>query len=279
MAFYGLLALFPAITAMIAIAGLVMEPAQITEQLQALGGMLPQDAADILIGQAQEVAGSREGGLGLAAVLGILLALYSASKGVSSLMEGINVAYDEEDQRGFIKRTALTLALTLVLIVGIVLGLASTVVLPAVLNVVDLGPVTEILIAAFRWALLLVLAVGGFALLYRFAPDRSSARMKWLTPGAIVGCILWIVATVGFAIYADNFGSYNESFGALGGVIVLLMWLWLSSYAVLMGAEINSEIELQTRVDTTTGPPMPRGTRGAVKADNLPEPPEETDEK
>jgi membrane protein len=269
-AFYGLLALFPAITALVAIAGLMLEPSQVTAQIEQLSRIMPDSAAEIVISQATEVAGSREGGLGLAALLGIGLAIYSSSKGVSSIMEGLNVAYDEEDNRGFVKRTALTLALTFGLIVGVTFGLGAVVVLPGVLSVVQLGDTTELLIGALRWVVMLALVIVGIAILYRFGPDRSSPQWRWLTPGAVLACIAWIIASVGFAIYVNNFGSYNESFGTLAGVIVLLMWMWISAYIVLLGAEVNSEAELQTREDTTVGPEMPMGARGAVKADTPP---------
>ena len=269
-AFYGLLALFPAITALVAIAGLVLEPAQITDQIDQITSIVPQGAADIIVGQATEVAAADNSGLGLAAIFGVLLAIYSSSKGVSSIVEGLTVAYDEEDDRSFIRRTLVILLLTLGLLVGVAIGVAVVVVLPTVLSIVDLGRTTELLILAVRWAVLLGLVTLGIAMLYRFGPSRSGPKWRWLTPGAVLACLVWIAATAGFAFYAENFGSYNESFGALSGVIVLLMWLWISAYILLLGAEVNAEAELQTRVDTTVGQDMPMGDRGAVKADTPP---------
>ncbi|MBV0913202.1 YihY/virulence factor BrkB family protein [Anianabacter salinae] len=269
-AFYGLLALFPAITALIGLAGLAIDPAQVTSQIEALADTLPAQAADIVRSQAVDVAGAQQESLTLVAVFGLGLAVFSASKGVGSLIEGLNVAYDEQETRGYLRLMALRLVLTLVLILGLVVGLGAAVVLPAVLAVVNFGAMTEMLIGAARWALLLALASVGLAVLYRYAPDRRAARWLWLTPGSVLACILWLLATIAFAVYAENFGSYNESFGAIAGVIVLLMWLWISAYVVLIGAEINAEAERQTRVDTTVGPAMPMGVRGAVKADTLP---------
>lgn len=268
-AFYGLLALFPAISALMAISGLIFAPERITEQLEAVSAFMPEGAADIIIGQATEVAGSHSGGLGLAALAGIAIALYSASKGVASLIEGINVAYDEEETRGFLRLTLTNLGLTVFLIVGMSAGLGATLVLPSILSIIDLGPTTEALIGLARWAVLLALTVAGILVLYRHAPDREPAEWRWLLPGALLACILWIAASIGFSVYVENFGSYNETFGALAGVIVLLMWLWLSAYVLLLGAEVNAEAEAQVRPDTTTGPGMPRGSRGAVKADQL----------
>ena len=269
-AFYGLLALFPAITAIIAISGLVFEPSHIATQIETVSSIMPQGAADIVLGQASEVAGSRTGGLGLATALGIGLALYSASKGVASLIEGVNVAYDEVETRSFVRLTATNLALTLFLVLGMIAGLGMALVLPGILSIVDLGQTTETLVGLVRWVVLFVLTIGGVAVLYRFSPDRAPAEWRWLLPGAILACILWTAASVGFSIYVENFGSYNETFGALAGIVVLLMWLWISAYALLFGAEVNAEMEAQVRTDTTTGPGMPRGRRGAVKADELP---------
>lgn len=268
-AFYGLLALFPAITALMAIGGLILDPAQLADQMQMLATVVPESAAEIILGQATEVAGSQSGGLGLAALLGIAIAVYSASKGVGSLIEGLNLAYDEDETRGFVRLTITKLALTLFLVVGMVAGLGATLVLPSVLAIIDLGPTTEMLIGLSRWALLLALTVLGILVLYRTAPDRSPAQWRWLLPGAVTACILWMAASIGFSIYIENFGSYNETFGTIAGVVILLMWLWISAYVLLLGAELNSEAEAQVLFDTTTGPGMPRGERGAVAADRL----------
>ena len=268
-AFYGLLALFPAITAAMALAGLMAEPSQIVDQLRRFAAPLPEQAASIIIDQATAVAGTREGGLGLAAGAGILLALYSASRGMASLVEGMNVAYDERDERGLVKGYLLTFALTLFLILGLLLGLAVTMVLPAALSVLQLGAVTEWLARIGSWAILFLLTVFGLAVIYRYGPDRDPARWRWLTPGAVAATLLWLVGSIAFAFYVSNFASYNQTFGTLGGVVVLLMWLWLSAFSVLLGAELDSEIEAQTTVDSTTGPEKPMGERGAKKADVL----------
>ena len=268
-AFYALMAIFPAITALMALSGLVLEPAEVTAQLEGLTQMIPEEAAQIILDQAVAVTGSEEGGLGVAFVIGILLAIYSASKGMGSLMEGLNVAYDEDETRGFVKRTLWTLGLTLFLIVGLILGLTATLAVPALLAVFTLPDWVEIVVALARWLLLALLTIAGLAVLYRFGPARDNAEWKWLTPGAILACIVWIVASIGFSVYVSNFSSYNESFGSMAGAIILLMWLWISAFIVLLGAELNAEIEAQTRKDTTVGPDAPMGERGAEKADKL----------
>ncbi len=268
-AFYGLLALFPAITALIAISGLLVEPSQIVDQLESLSGLMPEEVIAIVTTQATSVAGSREGGLGLAAVFGILIALYSASKGMASLIDGTNVAYDEEEKRGFIRLKLVTFGLTLFLMVGLLIALMATLGLPTLLTIFELGFVFEFLMTAGLWVGLFCLTVCGLSVLYRYAPSRAAPEWTWASPGAVVACLIWVIASAGFAFYVGNFGSYNESFGTLAGVIVLLMWFWISSFIILLGAELNAEIEAQTRVDTTIGPDEPMGSRNAVKADTL----------
>lgn len=268
-AFFALLALFPAITATIAIGGLFFDPAEITGPLEEFATALPDGAANIILDQATSVTGSDEGGLGLAAILGLLLALYSASKGVENLLVGLNVAYAEKDERGFIKLKLTVFALTVFLIIGVLFALGVMVVVPVVLNFLPLGGWIETVIRVVPWLVLLVCTVGAFSILFRYGPDRRSAQWTYIWPGAILACVLWIAASIGFSVYADNFGSYQESFGTLAGAIVLLMWLWISALVVLLGAKLNAEIEAQHRIDTTVGPDLPRGQREAVKADEF----------
>lgn len=268
-AFYALLAIFPMIAAIMAIAGLVAEPEMITAQIEEIGAILPEAAAEIVIGQATEVAGSQEAGLGLAAVIALLLALWSASAGMSSMMEGLNVAYDEKETRGFFKRTAMRLLLTLGVIAGFFVTVAIIVGVPVVLAIFPLGDLAETAASLLRWPVVAILAMLGLAVMYRYGPARDDAEWKWLSIGSVAAVVLWLVGSVAFAYYVSNFGSYNETFGTLGGVVTLLMWLWLSSYIVLMGAELNAEIESQTAHDTTVGQYRPMGERGADAADEL----------
>ena len=268
-AFYALLAIFPGIGAVMAIAGLVAEPEVVSAQIEELGAILPEQAAEIIIGQATEVAGGQQGGLGLAAVIGILLSLWSASKAMASTMEGLNVAYDETETRGFFVRTALRLALTLGVIIGFFVTVAVIIVLPIALELLPIGSLAETVATVLRWPVVAAIAIVGLAILYRYGPSRDEPEWKWVTPGAGIAVILWLVASVAFAVYVRNFGSYQESFGTLGGVIVLLTWLWISAYIVLLGAELDAEIEAQTRHDTTVGKAMPMGRRGAQAADEL----------
>lgn len=268
-AFYALLAIFPAITALMALGGLILDPVQVTSQLQSLTQLIPKDAAQIILDQAVAVAGSQQAGLGFAFIFGLLLAIYSASKGMGSLIEGLNVAYNEEEKRGFIKKTLWTLGLTLFLIFGVLVGLLAALAIPATLSIVTLPGWLETVMTFSVWVLLALMTVFGLGVLYRFGPSRDDAEWKWLTPGAIAACVIWIVASIGFSIYVTNFGNYNASFGSMAGVIILLMWLWISAFIVLLGAELNAEMEAQTSHDTTVGPDEPMGERGAAKADKL----------
>lgn len=268
-AFYALLAIFPAITALMALAGLALDPPEVVAQLESMAGVLPQEAAQIVLDQAVAVAGSEEAGLGIAFVIGLLLALYSASKGMGSLIEGLNVAYDEEEERGFITLILWTLGLTLFLIVGLLLGLMATLAMPAVLNLIALPGWLETVLGLSRWVILALMTIFGLAAIYRYGPSRDAAEWRWLSPGAILACVIWMIASIGFSFYVSNFASYNESFGSMAGVIILLMWLWISAYIILLGAEFNAEIEAQTAEDTTVGSDESMGSRGAAKADKL----------
>jgi len=242
-AFYCLLALFPAITSLLAISGLVVDPDRVLSMLARLEGVVPSQALGIIQDQASEVASGNSGGLGLAAAVGLIIAIYSASKGVGSLIQGMNIAYEETEARGFIALTLTKLALTILIMIGIVLGLVVTLILPVLLSFLPATPFIETIIKVSGWVILLVMTLVGLALLYRIGPSRPSAPFKWVTPGAVVAATVWIVGSAGFAFYVENFGSYNESFGTLAGAVVLLLWLWLSALAVLLGAEMNATTE------------------------------------
>ncbi len=267
-AFYAMLALFPAITALVSIFGLVADPNQVEQQLGSLQSVLPQEAAGLIVAQASSVAGGAGGVLGWGATLAILLALYTASSGVKTLFTALNIAYEEREERGFLRLNLTALAFTLAAILAIALCLSVIVVLPAVLAYLPLGPIGGVAIKAASWAVLLVLLLLGLGVVYRFGPNRAQARWRWVTPGSLLAALLWGAGSLGFSWYVSNFASYNETYGVLGGAIILLMWLYLSALVILLGAELNSELELQTRRDTTTGDPRPMGRRRAYVADH-----------
>ena len=270
--FYGLLALFPALAALISIWGLLFDPQQIEQQIETMSGFLPADAATIVRDQARTIAAG-SGGLSVAAAGGILLALYSAAKGMKALLEGLNIIYDEQEERGFIKLNLVALGLTLVMIVAMLAALGAIIIVPILLGAVGLGPVAETLVNLLRWPLLFVVALFILAIIYRYGPSRAQPRWRWVSWGAAVATVLWLLGSIAFSIYVQNFGSYNETYGSIGAVIILLMWFWLSAFSVLLGAELNAEMEHQTERDSTTGESRPRGRRGAYVADHVGEVP------
>jgi membrane protein len=268
-AFYGLLAIFPAIAALISIAGLVLDPAEVQAELSNAIELLPAEASSILTNQARDVASRPATGITLTVLFGLLLTLYSASSGIRNLVQGLNIIYDESEKRSFIIVYLLSLGLTLGIIIGFVVAVALVVILPSLLGFLGLGDTVVGLLDYLRWPFLALMAILGLGVLYRVAPSRAAPRWQWISVGSVVATLLWIIGSVGFSVYVSNFASYNETYGSLGAVVILLMWLWLSAFIVLLGAEINAQMEHQTAVDTTTGEPVPMGERGAVKADTL----------
>jgi membrane protein len=270
-AFYAFLSLFPAMIATVMVYGLLFDPRQVEQQVQSVAGALPTEARDLLLSQLQSITETNQQALGVGLVIAVAAALWSASAGTGNLITAVNIAYDEDETRGFLKRKGLALLLTLGAIVFVVVAVALVAVAPVVLGqVVGGGPLRWLLEAA-RWVGLLVAVTVALAIIFRLAPDRDAPRMKWVSVGAAVATLLWLVASLGFSLYVNNFGSYAETYGAMAGVVVLLLWLWLTCYMVLLGAEINAESEQQTARDTTKGEERPLGQRGAVKADTPPQ--------
>jgi membrane protein len=216
------------------------------------------------------LANASERSLSVGLVIALGFALWSASGGINNLITAVNVAYDEEVKRGFVKSRALALGMTVGAIVFVVVAVALVAALPVVLDALDVPGWVEAVAEVGRWLGLVVVVLIALALLYRWAPDRDSPKFRWLSIGAIVATVLWVLASIGFSIYVDNFASYGKTYGSLAGVIVLLLWLWLGAYATLLGAEVNAEMEQQTIKDTTKGEPRPLGQRRAVKADSIP---------
>jgi membrane protein len=271
-AFFAFLAIFPAIIAALTLYGLVADPETVAAQVRDLSGALPEQAQPILADQLQSVASASGGALGFGLIVSLLAAVWSASSGTGNLLKAINLAYDEDETRGFLKVRGIALALTIGAIVFVLLTLGLVAVVPVVLNALPLGPVGTVLAQVLRWVLLVALVVVALAVTYRVAPDRDLPRFSWVTTGSLVATALWIVGSIGFSLYVNNFGSYNKTYGAIAGVVVLMLWLYLTSYIVLLGAEINAESERQTRADTTRGAAAPMGKRGATAADELARP-------
>ncbi len=270
-AFYAFLSLVPTLIAATLLYGLVTDPAQVEEQIDSLAGVLPAEAQTLLGEQMTSLASAQEQSLGFGLVVALALALWSASGGTGNLITAVNIAYDEEETRGFVKRKALALALTLGAIVAFAITFSLVAVFPAVVNALGLTGPARWGAEALRWVVVLAVVTIALAVLYRVAPDRDAAKIRWISLGATVATVAWVVAAIGFSLYVDNFGSYGKTYGSLAGVVVLLLWLWLSILVVLLGAEINAETEQQTVKDTTKGPEEPMGDRRAVKADSLPD--------
>jgi membrane protein len=267
-AFYAFIALFPALIAAVTVYGLVADPEQVEEQISSFGDALPTEAATLLNDQLTSIAGSSSSALGWGLLLSLGGALFAASGGMQNLVKAVNIAYDEEETRGFIKLRLLALALTLGAIVFIVVTIGLIAVLPVLLD--GLGAVGRFAAQVARWAGLVVFVLVALGVIYRFAPDRDDPKLKWVGLGSGVATLLWILGSAAFSLYVSNFGKYSETYGALAGVVILLLWLWLTCLIILIGAEINSETEQQTAKDTTQGPEKPMGERRAVKADSMP---------
>ncbi|MFN2496748.1 MAG: YihY/virulence factor BrkB family protein [Pseudonocardiaceae bacterium] len=270
-AFFAFLAIFPALIAALTLYGLVADPAQVAQQIDSLSEALPPEARQIISGQLTAVSSSSEGALGVGLVVSLLAALWSASSATGNLITAINLAYDEEETRGAVKLRVIALGLTLGAIVFVLVALALVAVVPIVLDQLGLGTVGQVVAQIVPWVLLIGVVIVGLAVMYRVAPDRDNARFRWVSTGALVAALLWILGSVAFSLYVRLFGNYNKTYGTLAGVIVLMLWLYLTSYIVLLGAEINAEAERQTARDTTAGDPMPMGQRGATVADTLPQ--------
>lgn len=266
-AFYALLALFPALAALVSIYGLVADPAQVSQQLAGISQMLPQEAYQIIDRQLSSVAASAGGALTIGAIGGLLLALWSAAKGMKAVLLALDITYDEEEKRGFFKFNGLALLLTLGAVLFVILSLGLIAILPALLGQLGLPETAQSLLAGLRWPLLALLVVLALAVLYRFGPDRDQPRWRWVSWGAVLATALWLVVSALFSWYVSNFGNYQETYGAMGAIIILLMWFYITAFVVLLGAEINAEMEHQTERDTTRGAERPMGERDAQMAD------------
>jgi membrane protein len=267
--FYLLLALFPALAAFVSIYGFVADPVTIADHIAFLGGVLPSGGIDLIESQLESLASQNDAALSFGFIFGLLFAIWSANNGIKTLFEALNVAYDETEKRSFIRLNLITLGFTLGAIVIGILFIVSVGVVPAVLAFVGLGPVAETLISLARWPVLFVAAALGISVLYRFGPSRERAKWRWVTWGSALATAVWLIASVLFSWYLANFADYNATYGSLGAVIGFMMWTWISVVILLLGAELNSELEHQTARDSTTGPERPMGERGATMADTL----------
>jgi len=268
-AFFALLAVFPAIATVVSLYGIFNDASTIGSHLTLLAGILPQGVLDLIAEQIRLITSKSTDALGIAFIVGLLVALWSANSGVAALFDALNVVYGEKEKRSLLHFYALTFLFTLGSIGFVIAAITGVVVLPLVLKIFGAATTAEQLLAYLRWPALLAVVSGVLALVYRYGPSRHDAKWRWVTWGSAVAAGLWIATSMLFSWYVVNFDSYNRIYGSLGAGIGFMTWIWLSVVVVLLGAELNAEMEHQTARDTTTGKPKPLGARGATMADHI----------
>ena len=267
-AFYCFVAFVPALGAVISIYAWMADPIQVSDHLAELTRVMPGEIMPMLREQMTRLA-AENNSAGISAALSLFLALYGSSKAATALIGGLNITYDEEEKRGFFKLQAVALLLTFIAVIGAVVAIGLVAILPAALEFIHLDRGAELLASWLRWPIL----IGGFmfalAVLYRYAPSRDEPQWKWVSWGAGAATALWVLGSAAFSIYVSTIGNYEKTYGSLGALIVFLFWLYLTAYVILIGAELNSELERQTLKDTTKGPEKPLGQRQAHSADTV----------
>ena len=271
-AFYAMLSVTPALAVMISVYGLLVSPEELGEQMELLGNYLeylPADAQSLIQGQMTELVDTTETSLGWGLIASATISLWSASKAMKSLFGGLNAVYDEEETRGWLWLALQSVSFTLAGILMMVLTLGTMAIVPLVLSFLPLSDFDQLLYRGLSALVVSVMVLAGLAMLYRYGPARSRAQWQWVTLGALVAWIAWVAVSAGLSWYVSNFDSFQKTYGALGAVAILLMWFYVSAYAILLGGELNAELEHQTTMDTTVGGTQPMGERGAVMADQI----------
>jgi membrane protein len=266
-AFCAIFAAIPGASATVALVGLLASPEAVHRPIEMLNGLVPGSATTFLADQMQAVAQTSRTQLGAGLGGAVLAALWGAWSGASGLIAALNVAYREEEARSFLRRGRDALIVAVAAGLFMVLAFALLTLLPLALERLPLDPAVRTAVFFARWPALALLCITALGMLYRFAPCRRAAKWRWVSPGAAVGTALWLVGSTGFSFYVSHFPSYNQTLGLLGTIMMLLTWSYLSAFAVLLGAELNAELERQTSQDTTTGPARNLGERGATVAD------------
>jgi membrane protein len=267
--FYALLAIFPGIAAFVSLYGLVSDATTINQHLALLSGFLPGGALQIIEEQVKNITSKPGGTLGFAFFSGLAISLWSANAGMKAMFDALNIVYDEDEKRSFFKLNLISLTFTLGAMVFLLLAVAAIVVVPVILNLIPFGGIIQSLLSIARWPLLFIALLFALACLYRYGPSRDKAEWRWVTWGSGVAGAVWILGSMLFSWYVANFGNYNETYGSLGAAIGFMTWIWLSTTIVLLGGELNAELEHQTAKDTTEGPKQPLGARGAKMADQV----------
>jgi len=264
--FYSLLAIFPALAALVAIYGLFADPTSMAAHLDSVSDLLPGGAIDIIRDQMNRLAAQGSGSLGVAFIVGLAVSLWSANAAVKSIFDALNLVYGEVEKRGLVGLNLASLAFTSAGILFVLLAIAAIVVLPTALGLLGLAEATAILVKILRWPALLVVVSIALALLYRYGPSRERPKWRWISVGSTFAAVGWLAFSLLFSWYAANFGTYNKTYGTLGAVVGFMVWMWLSTIVVLVGAELDAEMEHQTARDTTSGAAEPPGARGAFVA-------------
>lgn len=267
--FYLLLALFPAISALVALYGLAADPSTMAEHLRELSGMLPPGAFDLIADRIDSLAGSRNSTLGLTFFVGLSIALWSTHSATLAIFDAMNVAYDETEKRGLLQLNLVGLAFTLCAMVSAAAILGLVALIPILLSYIWLDRFEEQMALVVRWPILFLIVATATTAIYRFGPSRQPAKFRWLTWGAVLVTVSWFMMSLGFSFYLEHFANYDATYGTLGALIGFLVWIWLSVLILIVGGELNAELEHQTTKDTTTGLPLPMGARGAYVADTL----------
>lgn len=273
MSYYMLLAFVPAMTSLILMYAWISDPNEISQHLARAERILPSEVLETLTTQMTTLSSQASSALGLSAIGTLLFSIWSASKGSSALIDALNIIYDEEDQRGFFKSTFMSLGFTLLGTVLSMLAIGVIIGFPAVTKFLNLAQPLKSLIGIASWVVLLGIFSFFLSFAYRYAPNRNEAQWKWVSWGAIIAAVLWAAVSALFSWYVTEFGNFNKTYGSMGAVVVLMMWFYFSSFVVLLGGEINAELEHQTKKDTTKGAPRPMGQRNAQMADTLGEAP------
>lgn len=269
MAFFCLLAIFPGLSAMVTLYGLVADNSTISSHLSGLAFVLPAGAFELISDQINLAVKASSGALSLSFALSFLFALWSANAGIKATIDGLNVAYGERERRGVIALNVESLIFTLLAIAAGIGAIAFIIAVPIAMRFLEIGRASEVWINVLRWPILGCFVWVALAILYRFGPCREQAKWRWVTWGSTVAATLWIVTSISFSWYVSSFGSYDRNYGALGAIIGFMTWIWLSATVILLGAELNAEMEHQTARDSTVGRPKPLGKRGAMMADSV----------
>jgi len=267
--FYTLLAIFPAVAALVAVYGLFADATTIGKTLSSMSAILPGGAIDVIGEQLQRLTAQPGGKLGLTFFVGLAISIWSANAGIKAIFDALNIVYGEKEKRGIVKLNAVSLTFTAGALAFALLALGALVVLPVALDYIGVAKAADLAMKIGRWPVLFAGVAIAISLVYRYGPSREEAKWRWITWGSALASLLWLVASILFSWYAANFGSYNKTYGSLGAAIGFMTWIWLSSIVVLLGAELDAEMEHQTARDTTTGPPQPLGARGATMADTI----------